>query len=100
MGGNCDIEVFHLSPAGFKLCLHAAKVVGNFRRPHCNLKFLAHVVNERLNCFCSLGFAEPFDPERATLTPSGLAPAPESGTDPIVTRMVDALVALDRAGVA
>ncbi|MEI2651469.1 MAG: penicillin acylase family protein [Microthrixaceae bacterium] len=45
-------------------------------------------------------YAEPFDPERATLTPSGLAPAPESGTDPIVTRMVDALVALDRAGVA
>ena len=42
----------------------------------------------------------PFDVDRATLTPHGLAPAPASGPDPVVGRMVDALAALRRAGVA
>lgn len=44
-------------------------------------------------------YAEPFDVDRATLTPTGLAPAPQSGPDPIVTKMVAALRALAGAGV-
>ena len=43
---------------------------------------------------------EPFDPERPTMTPAGLAAAPESGADPVVTKMVAALKALAAAGVA
>lgn len=45
-------------------------------------------------------FAEPFDPDRPTLTPAGLASPPPNGSDPVVEKMRAALDALAAAGVA
>jgi len=45
-------------------------------------------------------FATPFDPDRPVDTPSGLAPAPAEGPDPIVAAMVRSLEVLADAGVA
>lgn len=45
-------------------------------------------------------YAEPFDPDRATLTPSGLAAPGANGSDPVVDKMRAALDALAAAGVA
>ncbi|MFN8052957.1 MAG: penicillin acylase family protein [Acidimicrobiales bacterium] len=45
-------------------------------------------------------WAEPFDVDRPTVTPHGLAPAPASGADPVVTKMVAGLKALEAAGLA
>ncbi|MBX3313014.1 MAG: penicillin acylase family protein [Actinobacteria bacterium] len=45
-------------------------------------------------------WATPFDPEDPLHTPAGLAPAPASGPDPIVTAATEALALLERAGVA
>ena len=45
-------------------------------------------------------FATPFDPDRPVDTPSGLAPAPAEGPDPIVAAVVRSLEVLADAGVA
>lgn len=45
-------------------------------------------------------FANDFDPARPTTSPSGLAPRPAAGQDPVVSRMIGALKVLDSAGIA
>ncbi|MFN8017422.1 MAG: penicillin acylase family protein [Acidimicrobiales bacterium] len=44
-------------------------------------------------------FAEPFDPARPVDTPTGLAPAPAEGDDPVLTALAKATVLLEAAGV-
>ncbi|NRD51986.1 penicillin acylase family protein [Corallococcus exiguus] len=45
-------------------------------------------------------FAQPFDPARAAVTPAGLAPAPESGVDPVNQKLAEAVALLGKAGIA
>lgn len=45
-------------------------------------------------------WAEPWDPDRPLETPSGLAPAPSDGADPVLRAVGRALAALESAGVA
>lgn len=45
-------------------------------------------------------WALPFDPARPLETPSGLAPAPAGGPDPVLVNLARAVQTLDRAGLA
>ncbi len=44
-------------------------------------------------------YARPFDPARPLDTPSGLAPAPKAGEDPVIAALRGAIAQLERAGV-
>jgi acyl-homoserine-lactone acylase len=45
-------------------------------------------------------WAEPFDPDRPVRTPSGLAPPPADGPDPVLVQLARAVQLLERAGIA
>nr|BDT34838.1 penicillin acylase family protein [Myxococcus sp. MH1] len=60
-------------------------------------EFLGRFTRPELNDRGPL-FAEPFDPSRPVQTPSGLAPAPASGPDPILQKLGEAVWVLREAG--
>jgi acyl-homoserine-lactone acylase len=45
-------------------------------------------------------FEQPFDPARASTTPSGLAPAPQGAPDPVNQKLAEAVVLLGQAGLS